>query len=376
MSSANFPPGNRPLDATLVPNGPAPPIRVVIEQGGLLGRFGRWIPWALLAMSVMVNLATCSAQQEYLQAGDKVQEKYHSFDEHASDKVAVVTLRGVIATGDGYIKQQIDRIRDDKSVQAIVLRIDSPGGSVHGSHYIYYQLKELVKERKIPLVVSMGSVAASGGYYAAMAVGANQEIGIAADALQIFAEPTTTTGSIGVILPHYNIQGLLKSWNVEEDSIKSHPYKDIGSMTRPMTDVERAKLQAYINEAFVRFQDVVRYGRPKLVGQDERMKNDIATGEVFTTDQAVKLGLVDKDGFLEDALKQAMVLKGLKPETTRVVKYEPQPSLLSALGMESSTKAPEPTALLAEMASPQPLYLWSLFPAASLQGPRAENGRR
>src|SRR5688500_19769660 len=103
--------------------------------------------------------------------------------------------------GDGFVKRQIDRIREDENVKAIVVRVDSPGGTVTGSDYIYHHLKKLRKEKNVPIVVSMGGMAASGGYYVSMAVGDEKDT--------IFAEPTCETGSIGVILPHYDLSGLM-----------------------------------------------------------------------------------------------------------------------------------------------------------------------
>ncbi len=121
--------------------------------------------------------------------------------------------------GDGFVKRQIDRVRKDAQVKAVVVRIDSPGGTVTGSDYIYHHLKKLREDRSLPLVVSMGSIAASGGYYIAMAVGDQEK--------SIFAEPTTTTGSIGVIVPHYDLSGLMARYDVRDDSISSHPRKQI-----------------------------------------------------------------------------------------------------------------------------------------------------
>ena len=172
-------------------------------------------------------------------------------------------MRGVIMDGDGFVKQQIDRVRQDDMCKAVVVRVDSPGGTVTGSDYIYHHLKRLREERQIPLVVSMGSVAASGGYYVSMAVGDQER--------SIFAEPTTTTGSIGVIMPHYDISGLLKQFQIEDDSIASHPRKQLLSMTRPMSDEDREIIQDYIDDSFSRFKEIVKSGRPVCgAEEDER----------------------------------------------------------------------------------------------------------
>ena len=125
----------------------------------------------------------------------------------------------------------------------VVLRVDSPGGTVTGSDYLYHHIKQLREELELPMVVSMGSLCASGGYYIAMAVGQGEDL--------IFAEPTTWTGSIGVVIPHYDLAGLLASWNVEDDSIASHPLKLLGSPTREMTAEDREILQQLVDDHFL-----------------------------------------------------------------------------------------------------------------------------
>ena len=146
--------------------------------------------------------------------------------------MAIISVEGVILEAeDGFVKRQIDRVMDDKNVKAVVLRVDSPGGSVSGSDYIYHHLRNMLEKRKIPMVVSMGSIAASGGYYVSMAVGHEPDT--------IFAEPTAFTGSIGVIIPHYELAGLMEKIGAKEDTIISNPLKGMGSFARPMTKQER-----------------------------------------------------------------------------------------------------------------------------------------
>ena len=145
----------------------------------------------------------------------------------------------------------------------------------------------------------MGGLAASGGYYASMAVGDTEDT--------IFAEPTTWTGSIGVVIPHYNVTGLMKEIGVADDSIASNPLKEMGSFTRPMTEAERNIFQNLVNEGFTRFKDVVKSGRPKFK-QDPAALDKLATGQVFTAVQAEKNGLIDKIGFIDDAVDRAIEL--------------------------------------------------------------------
>ena len=345
------------------------PMHVVLHQRGIFGRFGRWLPWGLLGMAMMTIVALFAAKGEYMNIdGALIEEKFHSHNIDAPDKIAIIKINGVIMTGEGFVKRQIDKVREDKDVKAIVLRIESPGGTIVGSHRIYHQLRKLTEEKlngdektKIPMVVSMGSIAASGGYYVAMAVGAQKEFGFNKAEGVIFAEPTTTTGSIGVILPHYNIEGLLKDWKIEDDAIKSHALKDMGTMSRKMTDEERAKFQAYIDDSFERFKSVIYYGRPRFAANHDKL-NRLATGEIFTTNQALKNGLVDREGYLEDAIDRAIELAQLDKDHVRVVSYKSPPSLVEILGGKTQ-RTEFSVETLFQMSTPRAFYLCSWMPS-------------
>jgi protease-4 len=220
-SSASQPPATQ----TTPPwNYNGPPIQVVVQSGSTLGRIATRVVLGFAVLAVVVLLMVVIGQRvqyhEYFQTGAGVREKYHSGSQESRNKIAVIRIEGVIVSGDGYVRDQIDRVRDDENVRALVVRVDSPGGTVTGSHYIYHHLRELIaaKEAELgagefPVLVSMGSIAASGGYYVSMAVGPQKDA--------IFAEPTTTTGSIGVILPHYNLGGLMQQYGVESDAVAS-----------------------------------------------------------------------------------------------------------------------------------------------------------
>ena len=167
----------------------ASPQPIIIQPGRgsggmLLGTFAMlgWMAFGLCAMFLVAQLATLS---DYFDTSGGITEKHHSGAKYADNKVAIISVTGVILEGEGFVKNQIDRVRDDSSVKALVVRVDSPGGTVTGSDYIFHHLNKLRQEKGIPLVVSMGSIAASGGYYVSMAVGDQ--------ANSIYAEPTTTT---------------------------------------------------------------------------------------------------------------------------------------------------------------------------------------
>lgn len=329
--------------------------QIVIQQANSpYWRFFTWIGWAGFAICAMLVISQYAMLSDYFDTSGGIYETYHSGSEFGSDKVAIISLTGVIVEGDGFVKRQIDRVRDDESVKAIVLRIDSPGGTVTGSDYIYHHLTRLRAERELPMVVSMGSMAASGGYYAAMAVADQPK--------SIYAEPTTTTGSIGVIIPHYDISGLMDRYDVKDDSIASHPRKQMLSMTKPIPDEHRQILQKYVDESFGRFKEIVKSGRPAFLKNPDLLE-ELATGEIFTATQAKTHGLVDEIGFVEDAIDRALAMAGLEKETTRVVRFNKQAGLfeLPAIAMSQNQQSSELNALL-ELSAPRAYYLATSLP--------------
>ncbi|NMC20948.1 MAG: signal peptide peptidase SppA [Thermogutta sp.] len=287
----------------------------------------------------------------------KVREKHFSHNSSASDKVAILSLEGLILDGEGFAKDQIDQVMKDESVKAAVLRVDSPGGTVTGSDYILHHLKKMRSERDIPVVVSMGSIAASGGYYVSMAVGDTPR--------SIFAEPTTWTGSIGVIIPHYDAAELAAKLGIKEDSVASHRLKGMGSFLRPMTEEERAIFQQLVEDSFSRFKEIVRDGRPRFRQKPEEL-DKLATGQVFTAQQAKDSGLVDEIGFLEDAVDRAIELAGLDPQEVNVIRYRREPTLADLfLGETMSARLPHAEwdwRVLFDAAVPRPFYLFSRLP--------------
>lgn len=225
-------------------------------------------------------------------------------------RIAVLTVDGTIQdTGDtssllssetynhDLFLQQLDQVKEDKSVKGVVLNVNSPGGGVVESKQIYERIKAIQAERKIPVYVSMGAMAASGGYY------------ISAPADKIFADEETMTGSIGVIMQGVNYSKLAKKYGVEFETIKTGPYKDIMSGTREMTDEERDILQNMINESYDRFLTVIADGRD----MSKKEVKKLADGRIYSGSQAKEVGLVDELGYEEDAIaamKKEQDLKG------------------------------------------------------------------
>ena len=216
------------------------------------------------------------------------------------EKVAVIEIIGVISRSEEMI-EQIHQYRDDHTVKAIVLRIDSPGGSVSPVQEIYTELKKLKK----PIVASLGSTAASGGYY------------IACAANQILANPGTLTGSIGVIMQFMKLKGLYEKVGLEQQVIKSGAFKDIGSSSRDLTDKERALLQGTIDDVHNQFVDAIFEGRKAHLTREEIVA--LADGRIFSGHQALEHKLVDQLGNLPDAIELAGKLGGIagKPKTIR-----------------------------------------------------------
>jgi protease-4 len=291
---------------------------------------------------------------------DNIQERYHSLSKDAESKIAIISVEGAILSGDGFVKKQIDRVRDDKNVKAVVLRVDSPGGTVTGSDYIYHHLKKLLDEKKIPMVVSMGSIAASGGYYISMAAGDGEK--------RIFAEPTTWTGSIGVIIPHYDLSGLLEKWDVKDDSIASGPFKQMASPTQqlapPERKKERALLQSLVDESFGGFKQIVLDSRPAL-RKDQSLQDVVFTGQIFTAKQAKANGLVDELGFVEDAINQALQLAKLSKDQVRVVQYrQPLGALSELLGASATASQTRfDLAQFLDLTAPRAYFLCTWLPS-------------
>jgi protease IV len=222
-------------------------------------------------------------------------------------KVAVVEVEGVIGTeaSKGLDTEDIVRTlreyRDDPAIRAVVLRINSPGGVVAPTQEIATAVRRL-REAKKPVVASLGSVAASGGYYVA----------VAAD--RIYASPGTLTGSIGVVMQLANVEGLLKKVGVEYVVVKAGAYKDVGNFARPMTPEERRILQSLLDDVYDQFIGAVAEGR----GLDAQAVRGFAEGRIYSGRQAHGLKMVDELGGLEDAVEAAAKMAGV-PGKPKVV---------------------------------------------------------
>ena len=239
---------------------------------------------------------------------------------------------GVLSAGGGAtpetLNSQLMQAADDPGVRAIVLEVNSPGGGVVASDQMYRDILDFKVESKKPVVVAMGDTAASGGYY----------ISMAAD--HIVANPSTLTGSLGVILSYLNYEEAARKLGLEEVVIKSGPYKDIGSPTRDLTPQERRILQSLINDSYNQFVDVIEAGRK----MPEQRVRQLANGTIYSGKQADELGLVDSLGDLDNAAEEARRRANLSEAT--VVRYEQDPGLFDLLSARLQPQKPQAVAVL------------------------------
>jgi protease-4 len=276
----------------------------------------------------------------------------------AVDKIAVISLSGTITTGDSsllsgstitpeLVRDYLTKAGEDKAVKAIVFRIESPGGEIAPCQEILWEI-ERVKETKT-IVVSMGGIAASGGYY------------ISTKADKIVALPTTMTGSIGVISQVMNVEGLLEKLGIQVETFKGGEYKDMYSGFREMTPEEEEIMQEMVDEYYEQFVGVVAEGR----GLSEEEVRNLATGQIYTGTEAKELGLVDELGDLNTAINLTAELAGIE---TPIMEYYQQPriTLRSLLGFANAIWArisglSAQDMILLEILNhnyPQPLFLY------------------
>jgi protease-4 len=343
--------------------------------------------FALLVVSCMGWPGRFSSDSTLGEAGypTPLTEVRHSGKESARHKVAIVQLDGVILEGLlNFVHREIEQAARDKNVKAVVLRINSPGGSITASDDLHRRLTKLVQgdpEKNAapkPLITSMGSIAASGGYYVAM------------PAQAVLAERTTLTGSIGVFASFPDVAGLAKKWEFGMTTIKQGEIKDSGSPFKEMTPKERQVWQDMVDHSYGEFLDVVVAGRAKKLTKDDLLapvtvepvnagpkwldkgpaakpyRRYRADGGVWTADKALELKLIDQVGSLDDAIKVARDAANLG-EDYKAIRYE---KVLTLKELLLGAHAPEPTSLLtpARLRAGLTPRLWYLAPGSELAG--------
>jgi protease-4 len=270
----------------------------------------------LIALTVIgTMLGGCTTPRITLFGDDSIPLKEYTLQGTAEGKVLVIPVKGIISdetkreflrSKPGMVQEvvsQLSKAEKDSSVRTVVLKIDSPGGSVTASDLLYHEISAFKKRTGKKIVVAMMNVAASGGYY------------IALPADVIIAHPTTVTGSIGVLFLQPKVAGLMKKIGVEVDVSKSGKNKDMGSPFRPTTAEEKQIIQELIDKLGKRFLDLV--ARHRML--DKTRLSKIGTARLYLADEAQRLGLVDRIGYISDAIKEAKKLGSLSPDAKVVV---------------------------------------------------------
>jgi protease-4 len=271
----------------------------------------------------------------------------------AGQRIVVLPVRGMINDDTAAFVRSSLRALDKNPPKALILRVDSPGGAVSPSDRIWHMLREFKQKHNIPMVASFGSMAASGGYY------------ISAACDHLIAEPTTITGSIGVIAQAFTVEELMKKIGVTPEIIAATgaTKKDTLNSFRNWTDKDRNELRFILDEVHELFIDVVSQGRKgRLTPEEVRV---LATGEPFTLKQALANKLVDEQGYLEAAIAKASALANLSGNPPVFV-IQPPKSVLSTL-MGSNSTIPQPDSIsggqvrqwLVELSTPQLEYRWA-----------------
>jgi len=333
--------GGRPVQARLVAP-PAPPPR--------RGRGLFYVLAAFLGLSVMLNLAFMSSSAKSVAAGGglTLQQGVHTGGT-GFDRILLIPVRGVIMGSSNphkpgivtIVKRSLQLAAADDKIKAIILRVDSPGGGVTASDQIYDAIQRFKKAcPDKPVIVSMGGICASGGYY------------ISAPADRIFAEHTTITGSIGVIMSGMNYHELLKKIGVSDVAITSGPNKALMSGGAPINDKHKAILQTMVNSMYGRFVEIVSAGRnidPKTIAE-----RHIADGRVFTSTQALELKLVDEIGYIEQVIE--FTRNKINAKNAPVITYSRPATLADLFSVKSSLTDLRIERLLGS--GPKFFYLW------------------
>ncbi len=345
---------DRPSSPPPIP-GPAPRAPYPIPDDPPRRRGGGWrIFWGILFFfSVLANIGmfflligmfffVVGGHQRGLYQEEVLKTGAHT------NKIVVINISGIIDDGQSEsLRQQLELARKDDALCGVILRVNSPGGSVSASDLIYHELVRFKTEKKVPLVAFMQGVAASGGYYASVACD------------KIVSEPTVITGSIGVIMNHFVIGDLLENkLGITPVVVKSGEKKDWPSSYQTPSDDQMKYLQErVIKPAFSRFLEVVAEGRKEVLTPEQI--SPLADGGIYTAQEAMNQHLIDQVGYFEDAID---VVKGLASVfSAQVVQYEPAFSLSHLLGAKSSIGLKINQRTLLEWSQPQAMYLWKAY---------------
>lgn len=339
------------------PTGPRPPEPISsLGRGGptekkAKKRTGWRIFWGIvLGLSILANIALflmligvvavfAAGQkgiftEEVIQAGPR------------TAKIAVISVREIIDSEKAHdVYRQLKTARNDKRVKGLIIRVNSPGGTISASDQIYNEIRKYRQKEGKPVVAFMEGVAASGGYYVSVACE------------KIVAEPTVITGSVGVIAGHFVLQELLEEkLGIVPVIFKSGQKKDWPSPFSPVTEEQRQYIhEKLIDPAYNRFVEVVAEGRPSLTLDDVKRLSD---GSIYGAREALDEKLIDEIGYLDEAIEQVKSLAGI--EKAQVVEYRKPFSLTGFLSSRSRNILKIDRATLYELSTPQLLYLWTI----------------
>jgi protease-4 len=317
--------------------------------------FARLIRWANLVL-LALTCAGCITVDILGGKPGKLRETV--VEGERGPKIALIEIEGVLrevaqptrlGLGEhespvARVRAQLDKAAKDRTVEAVILRIHSPGGTATASEIIYGEIQRFKAKKSVPVVAQLVGIATSGAYYAAMA------------ADSVYANPTTVTGSIGVIFVSVNVSGLMEKLGLADQTITTGPYKDAGSPLRPMTPEDRALMQGVLNDLYRRFVQVVVAGRPNLPASRVA---ELADGRIYSATQAQANGLVDGIADLPSTIDEVRRRAGL--EEVRVVAYHRRREWrenLYTLPPSLETLTVKPTALLDLLHGPAFAYLW------------------
>jgi protease-4 len=286
-----------------------------MKKAGLLCEKSGYIKRTLTLVSILF-LAGCTCFSiPLMQREGKLEETVVSGK--GKDKILLVDISGVISSKErrgglfreqssmvSQLREELQKASQDEGVRGVILRLNTPGGTITASDIIYQEITRFKREHNLPVVACMMELATSGGYYVA----------IAADT--IVAHPTTVTGSLGAVAVKFNAEGLMEKIGVEDETITAGDKKDLFSPLRPLTEEERGIIQEMLNEFHQRFISLIAENRKTL--SLEQVK-PLADGRVYTADQALKNGLVDEIGYLDDVIEMVKGKAGL--EKAKVVMY-------------------------------------------------------
>ncbi|MBF8276527.1 MAG: sppA [Candidatus Brocadiaceae bacterium] len=281
------------------------------------------------------------------------------------DKILIVDISGIISDEGKHglvflsdepntvsrIKEELTTAAQDDSIKAILLRINSPGGTVTASDIIYHEIEQFKKASGLPVIACIMDLGVSGGYY------------VAVSADKIVAHPTTVTGSIGVIMLHLSVEGLMQKIGVADTSIKTGEHKDMGSPFKTMTEEEQKIFHGVLDDMYQKFLAVIVKNRPGLSMEKLR---PLADGRIYTARQALEFGLIDQIGYLDDAVSLAKEAAGLT--AARVIIYHRpgayKNNIYSQLGatgtgIESFNLINVDLKTFVKSGAPSFMYLWS-----------------